>query len=274
MLVRLSLATIKKKGLARLQPGSQIIWSGVFPDFKSAQSSVKSSLRTEYESPQDLRKRVTYEIERIVEYSSTKSFVSIDTARFNLLSTFISNSNEKYQILDIGGSAGLISCALQDQVANVKFDLTIYEYPELVNEINHYLLQANLSLPNLSWTTNIPEFETFDILYFGSSLQYFEDWKKLISKILSSNNVRYLVIADTILNPEIGFVTRQVNIRGRAIPYMVVGIPELTQMLKNLGFERILLNQNFVPNHQFDNFPYPYSQSRNQNIIFKNLNFL
>jgi putative methyltransferase (TIGR04325 family) len=112
--------------------------------------------------------------------------------------------------------------------------------------------------------------ENFDLVYFGSSLQYVEDYENVIIQICKLK-APLIFIADTPMGNTNTFVTVQVNMEKRRIPRWVFSKIEVIRLLESHGYT--LVAESLVDWHQeihnFDNFPTEYHQTRNRNLLFE-----
>lgn len=108
-------------------------------------------------------------------------------------------------------------------------------------------------------------------MYFGSSLQYFENYRNILIETISLNP-DYIVITDTPMGSMNTFVCAQVNMKDIVIPRLVFGLEELLEFFKSEGFDLIHKSYMYYPFHNFDNYNPPYSNSLHTNLILGNCN--
>jgi putative methyltransferase (TIGR04325 family) len=112
--------------------------------------------------------------------------------------------------------------------------------------------------------------EKYDLIYFGSSLQYIEAYENHLIQICELK-APVIFISDTPMGDANTFVTVQVNMEGRRIPRWVFSKIEVISLLENYGYT--LVAESLVDWHQkihnFDNFPTNYHQTRNYNLLFE-----
>ena len=79
----------------------------------------------------------------------------------------------------------------------------------------------------------------FDIIYFGTSFQYFISLEEFLSKIFKIK-AKYIVIADTIfLEKRNSLITLQINTFPSIIPQKFNNIDEVINLFKNNNFNLI-----------------------------------
>jgi putative methyltransferase (TIGR04325 family) len=107
-----------------------------------------------------------------------------------------------------------------------------------------------------------------DIVYFGSSLQYFSDYKSIILSIIE-NSPKYIFMTDNFMSESASYATLQVNMPNREIPYWIIGLNEIVSLLDANGYLLLYRSTNFQPFHNFHNFPYKNQVKDSCNLLFK-----
>ena len=93
-------------------------------------------------------------------------------------------------------------------------------------------------IKNLNYIEDIDSSQkNFDIIYFGTSLQYFISLEEFLSKIFKFN-AEYIVIADTIfLEKKNSLITLQINTFPSIIPQKFNNINEVIDLFKNNNYD-------------------------------------
>ena len=129
----------------------------------------------------------------------------------------IVNEN-KFSILEIGGGSNPIYSFLK-QNSDINIDSYVLERKEFVKIIDK---QVNQKFGDkLKYVSSIDDLElkNFDLLYFGSSLQYFHEFYDFM-KLIFLNNVTYIAITNTLFNLENNdYYIIQANIKDVLLPY-------------------------------------------------------
>lgn len=109
----------------------------------------------------------------------------------------------------------------------------------------------------------------FDVVYFGSSLQYFEDYRESILLALKGS-LQVVLIADTPVGDLETFVTCQINMEYRKIPRWVFSLSEIKEIFKDEEYELIeIASVDWHSNiHNFLNFPEEYHHISHKNMVF------
>jgi len=94
-------------------------------------------------------------------------------------------------------------------------------------------------LPEVTFTTELPDESVhFDLVHFGSSLHYVDDWKGLLAACVALEP-SHLLFADLTAGDNRTFVTTQ-RFHDRRIPVRFWNVDEFTTHVEQLGFELLL----------------------------------
>ena len=198
--------------------------------------------------------------------SKADSFVNIGWAsqRLNFLANFVSALNvDHLEILDVGGGFGETYLHLT-QSTKTKILYDIFEIEKTV-EVGNEIFKNYQNLMFYSAKSFSPK--DYDLVYFGSSLQYFEDWKAIITMALISNP-KYVLISDTTVGDVPTFVCAQVNDPRIVIPRWVFNIDDLDDLFSMFGYTRVLRTSNYYPFHNFYNYEGDYKNIEHANLVF------
>jgi putative methyltransferase (TIGR04325 family) len=182
-----------------------------------------------------------------------------------LLHLLSSIPHDKIRILDVGSGFGLtflfLNSNLQKEIEYTGVDLEEISDIALQNFAHH----RNFHQVNLSNLRN----RNFDVVYFGSSLQYFEDYRKTLLLTLASSP-QIVLIADTPVGNLETFVTCQVNMKNRKIPRWVFSISEIKEIFKDKEYELIeIASVDWHSDiHNFLNFSEEYHHISHKNLVF------
>lgn len=267
-ILRLFIPPIAFKILSRFKKSiSTNTYEGLFDSFETVIKSYgnQPQYSTELSRAQSLQNlRLLMSL-----YKSKIDFApSWSSMRFNFISSFVSGLPlNDIGILDIGGGYGETYLHLK-QATRKKFQYRVFEFPFTVNQ----------SKPEFLEFKEIEFCESFDevdivphIVYFGSSLQYFNDYKEILIHAMSYQP-HFIVISDTPMGSIETFACAQVNMSGIVIPRWVFNQNEIDLMLKSGGYELIHESGNYYPFHNFNNYPLNYQGVTHKNIIFKRNN--
>jgi putative methyltransferase (TIGR04325 family) len=213
-------------------------------------------LATGYHSDESSRAAVlaAYETLRNFENGHTSNF-GWETFRLNILPTVIYamlervNTN-KIRICDVGGGLGSQYINLSLSLKSITYDYTIIELPETSNAGN----MVFNSYSNIKFTSEFPaSFESYDLVYFGSSLQYFDDYEKIIENVCSYSPFE-IVITDLPMSGNKSFICAQVNMKDRVIPINVFNLDDLLLVFERFGYKLNVITKSYYPFHDLSNY--------------------
>jgi len=160
-------------------------------------------------------------------------------------------------VLDWGGATGFGYLAIQ-HATDRSPRYTVVE-TEAVCAVGGELL------PTVRFVTDIPA-EQFDIVVLGSSLQYVEDWRALIGRLLRGNP-RFVLLTKTPSGDIPTYVTAQTNMRG-SHPHWMWNTDELLSFMISNGF-RCIFRSACVGAVNQDNFPPSHRLGQPANFLFE-----
>ena len=241
-----------------------ITYQGFYSNFNEVLpelgDQVQYSTSEQFDTALKLAKELLYN-------SDTYSFVNLGWAsqRLNFLPNFISTLNlDRLKILDVGGGFGETYLNLRRRVLiDVQYD--IIELEKTVEAGKEIFRNCN----NLNfYTSNSYSPSNYDLVYFGSSLQYFEDWKAIIELAFVSHP-KYILISDTTVGEVPTFVCAQVNDPRIIIPRWVFNIQDLDNTFLDSSYTRVLRTSNYYPFHNFFNYEGDYKNIQHTNLVYK-----
>jgi putative methyltransferase (TIGR04325 family) len=213
------------------------IWEGVYDDFSDARK-ICSDLNeiNVWNDELWLNNQVTLINKSKISIDEKEYIKSIAETNDYFLPYLVTvmDTNKQLNVLDFGGGLGELYLKMQQMIVN--FDIinfTIVENQKIVDIGN-----LHFSNKNLNYRTDIPKDIFFDIINFGSSFHYIDDWKALIKQIIF-NKPQYLIFSDLPCSDNESFVTIQ-NYNGKKIPVRFLNILELINFLKENDFNLIL----------------------------------
>ena len=255
---------ILQRLLAKKDPNEGITYSGIYLNFREVQKRFISL--DQYSSPEQFC--VTAEqAKKLLSGSEAESFVNIGWAsqRLNFLPNFLSALDlESLKILDIGGGFGETYLHVKRSTkCNIRYD--IIEIEKTV-EAGTSIFRNNHDLN--FFTLDSYSNDKYDLVYFGSSLQYFENWREII-KIGLVSDPKFVLISDTTVGEVPTFVCAQVNDSRTIIPRWVFNIEDLDILFSTFGYSRVLRTSNYYPFHNFYNYEGEYRNIEHSNLVFE-----
>jgi putative methyltransferase (TIGR04325 family) len=198
--------------------------------------------------------------------SDTRSFPNLGWAsqRLNFLPNFISSlDRNRLKILDVGGGFGETYLTLQRRVStDVQYDIIELEKTVLAGK-DIFKGHQNLNF----YTSETYSPSEYDLVYFGSSLQYFKEWKAMIELALAAHP-KHVLISDTTVGEIPTFVCAQINDPRIVIPRWVFNIKDLDNLFSDSGYRRVLRTSNYYPFHNFYNYEGEYRNIEHTNLCY------
>lgn len=235
--------TISRAGLFISQLIYPKTFLGEFRTFEEAQ--LKSGIKWHYSTDQEI-------LENYNQISTDEKTVKLlymfeskrySVQRFNFLPTLLAGMNiREIHILDIGSGWSDIGKIIELTVNNSHPKVTHYDLP-FYAKIAH---QNPKNFPNLNFIEKIEDAKNIDLVYFGSSIQYFNDYKSILRECVQLNP-RYIVISDSTFSNSKTFCTLQKNMSKRVIPRWIFQEQELSALMKENGYSKNLETENFSP---------------------------
>jgi putative methyltransferase (TIGR04325 family) len=243
--------------------GTEKTFVGKYENFDELRAHLKSEAN--YYWPDAIEQELNTQKKLIIEWNS--EYPPSGNFRRNFLPTLLTLfPEEEVRVLDIGGGLNNVYEYMKFSLKKKKVHVTVFDQlPAVQNGKKLYE-----HVPNLAFVEDFPENrDYFDVVYFGSSIQYFSDYHELFINI-ASLNPKLIVIADSSFGIARTFASAQVNMPETIIPFMVINKVELEEVARNSGYE--LIHQSINSEHNyFDSFEYPQNLSRSWNFIFQKL---
>jgi putative methyltransferase (TIGR04325 family) len=248
-------------GIFSRTKSTSITYEGIFSNFQ--QVEIKYSIVASYTNQQYLEKESRKINQVITAFDSDIEGTYRDRDLLLMAAIF---TNKKLRILDIGAGFGLTYLYLSSNL-ETEIEYTALELKETVEILN----DSYANYPDFKAVSDFQELgEDYEVVYFGSSLQYFEDYRETLNSV-SKLHPSFILISDTPIGHVKSFVTAQVNMEGRVIPRWVFSLLELQAHLETQGYR--LVGKTVVDWHQdihnFENFPAEYHHIRHMNLIFR-----
>jgi putative methyltransferase (TIGR04325 family) len=186
--------------------------------------------------------------------------------RYNFLSTLVALQTEPdVSILDVGAGFGEVLGYLKTACPGKRLKYSVLELEQVVEQAKRIIKN-----PEIEFHSDLHELSQVDLVFFGSSFQYFENRHEMLHSILGLSPM-VVAICDTRMGDMPAFVTAQVNLPNRTIPCMVENRSSLVEFFLAQGY--VLVNQVTNPRpDNFNNFPEPIkSSARPWSLVFKKI---
>ena len=167
-----------------------------------------------------------YKKEKNIIYKIRESFLPIFISAYN---------KDLISILDIGGGFNNVYNFVMNS-SKKKIDVTVLETDIIVN----LMKPETQDISNLTYIENIEDSQkSFDIVYFGTSFQYFIALDDFLKKVFKFKT-KYIIIADTIfLENRSSFITLQINTFPSIIPQKFNNLNDVVEQFKNNKYNLI-----------------------------------
>jgi len=239
------------------------IFTGVFRTFDDVSRAFPETVA--YNSADSEREEVARAAQiRAMILDARRGIAPAAVERYTLLAALVAaSSSPNVTVLDIGGGMG-------DALPHL-----IYSCPEkkirlIVSELSAIAAAGQKAFhgdESVHFVSDIAAAkEPIQIVFMGSSLQYFEDYSSFVKQI-AALRPHLVVVAHTPMTDAPTFVTAQVNMRQRIMPNKIINRAELAALFDGLGYALIARSESPTLAH-FRNFPTPQNASSFSNMIF------
>jgi putative methyltransferase (TIGR04325 family) len=244
--------------IKKFNPYTGLTYHGVWRDFQGVRNNIKT---TPYYSKKQL---VSQERD-----AQRVSDIFLNGGRLNCgaRQDFFWSNIPKYakgkslNVLDVGSGVRPVSVyGNQSTLQNLSFSLndTVEILPLLEKYFKPLGFQLQFNLLDLN--------DTWDCIYFGSSLQYFENWQKVLSETTKACK-GLVIISDTPFGEIQTFACAQVNTYPIIIPRWIFSKKEITSFFVRQGFS--LIHEELMPGvSRFSNYPQDYSSIHHTGLVF------
>ena len=195
-------------------------------------------------------------------FPSTNFRSSVSNLYSLFLSSYESSQKDQTRVLDYGGAMGLSFIEASSNFDTSKLDYKILDFSEITEK------GASLTkdFSNVKYINSLRQISETDVVHFGSSMQYLDDYTKVIEKI-NLLNPKIIFITNTFFSTQSTFVTSQNNLYGLKIPCWIFELSEIENILDRLDFYLIHKSSNIDSGNLVtpDYFP----ELRSLNLLFK-----
>lgn len=226
------------------------IWNGIYSDFTNDSRSANGFTHPKW---------VEKSIERLAilqrgDVHSRKQVATIDPGTLAIAMVCATLMRKQPLILDIGGNLGQTAIMLSTDLKYRDVRWVVIERADFLQECSKFLL-----LPSkVEFRNSISEVDgDADVVHFGSSLQYFEDWKGSLGEAASSG-ADWIVISDLPGSHDISTFASRQKYYDDYLECWFFAIQDLVGHLNNLGYELVLetpfvteMTQKYFPEASF-----------------------
>ena len=207
------------------------IWEGVYKHFKDT-----PQLGGGYDNGPWATRSLAKLAELRGHSDSTKTIpetVIYESSLLPFLAAIVSERREPVMILDFGGGVGITYVAAVDGLAEGRIEYLVLENGNIC-----FAGQSAFSDDSrISFDTSVPENREVDIVHFGSSLHYVEDWKAILAQ-LAALHPKYFLLTDLPAGDIPTFATVQ-TFYGSKIPCWFFSLDEISAHFRDLGYKLV-----------------------------------
>jgi putative methyltransferase (TIGR04325 family) len=227
--------------------------------FLSWDEAIKSNYRTSDYINNDLEEEKTQQFEMPERI--------IFDVKYSILPILISLENKIKNILEIGGGCNPIYSYIK-KTTKINIKTTVIEKKSFVDKFSNKIpSKIKKSIRYLHNINLIKHKSHYDVIYFGSSLQYFAD-EKIILKILKFSP-KYIIVSRTFFSQrKKNFFVLQNNIEKNLFPYKITSFINFTNLLKRNNFN-LIYNADLLTNCKHENIK--SEKLKLKDLIFKKI---
>jgi len=202
-----------------------ITWSGIYSNISAIPKSINIQ---QYVSDEDNQ----------IEFEKFKNSTFDLEFRPSILPLFICNlSIDNISILDIGGGYKSVYHYIKNST-HKQVNVTVLERQIIADTLKNENYNFNY-ISDLNQLKKTNPNQNFQIVYFGSSIQYFHNYEDFLYKIFTFQPI-YIIIADSIFTEEIdSMITLQINMYPSVIPSIFINIKNIELLMNNNNYELI-----------------------------------
>jgi len=190
------------------------------------------------------------------------------TAQDNLYEIIKDQNLIEHKILDIGAGSLSLFAFLDKKIRNLQY---LYFDQPLFNSLNKEI-KIRLSLSNLKIIEDLNNLDNnIDLVYFGSALQYFDDYRSILFKVF--NKSKFILISLTPFFENLdknNIVVKQINMHPTIYYHYIFNIEKFVNFMKENNYILIKKNKNSkIKFINFKNFKNEYKHLFMYDLMFK-----
>jgi len=140
----------------------------------------------------------------------------------------------RYTILDIGGGVNAVFSHL-NEVQKALHQCLVLERTEVTQSLNKKIPEKYNN--HIHYISSIDNVKVIDIAYFGSSVQYIEDYEALLNRI-STLSPQFIIFSESIFtNADEDYFVMQINMFPDVFPNRFLSEKKLIKLMKDLCYQ-------------------------------------
>jgi len=225
------------------------IWEGIYNSFDECPKSGEG-----FNSETWIRISIE-RLNKLLDLSKQNSIIppreifAVRLSFLPILTAIMTCKKEKIKILDFGGGLGCTYVQILNGCLNI--DLLDYHIVETkkICEVGEKIFESD---KKIQFHTTLPyHLQTVDIVHFGSSIQYVEDWKKTLA-ILKDFNPHYFIFTDLMAGNVKTYATVQKYYESN-IPSWFININDFVKYMNILYYD-LTFKANYIVFERKKNF--------------------
>ena len=195
------------------------------------------------------------QISLVENYDSKKKLIKFNTKMdmdIFLKSLF---KKKRFNYLDVGGDNIDLYLKLNNNLKII--DYNIYNFKKVINIFKK--IKAQFKMKNLNPITNIRKLKNIDMVYFGSSIQYFKNYNIFLKKIIKMKPKYIFFSGTTFFNDNIDkekWIVKQTNILPHTVYLYFFNLNKFISFFKKNDYKLVFYQKNKFAKVNYKNF-YP-----------------
>jgi putative methyltransferase (TIGR04325 family) len=188
-----------------------------------------------------------------------------DRSLLPALAATVAKEQGDVAVLDFGGGMGIGYIDLRASIGpDVPVRFLVVEVEE-VCAAGRTLFPGDRSITFVSRLDDVPAGRV-DIVYISSALQYVDDWRDLLRRLVARGPA-YVLFANVSAGDIPTFATAQRNVPGSVLAYWFIGLDDLTAVLRAEGYR---LRDSTLSDRRLPRIAVPKSHriTRGRNLLF------
>ena len=178
---------------------------------------------------------------------------------------------KKFNYLDVGGDNIDLYLKLNDKL-NIK-NYYIFNFKEIIDILKK--IKIKFQLKNLFPVTNINNIKNLDIVYFGSSIQYFKNYNFFLKKIFKKKPKYVFFSGTTFFKDSVNLdklIVKQTNILPHTVYLYFFNLNIFVNFFKKNGYKLVFYKKNKFAKVNYHNFNPLLKNIVYLDVLFKRTN--
>ena len=219
--------SVQSSSLAGRDLVNTVIWQGIYNSFEEAGAEQSVFVHEAWIDRSVQRLRASY-----AESASVTTTIDADILVGPILA--MSSHSRCVKVLDVGGNLGQLGLAIKGRLPSIGLDWMVLERADFLAACAE-VISTPAGLEFFSRLEDLSG-KQIDVLHFGSSIQYLDDWEAFLKSAVKSHSPEWIVISDAMAGDNIrSFVTRQTYYDGYLVSRFF-NTSDLDEVLSRAGY--------------------------------------